>query len=129
MLIDGKEWKLVPRWKLERAAAILERDGDEYGVGADLRAMIATAPMPPEATEAVQISAYDLLDGILVQRVQQMDKSYLWAVRQMGNCLSITGEWHYEPTPSSRDDKWLALHRFPTAQTAIDAAIAAGGEE
>jgi hypothetical protein len=35
---------LAPKWKLSRAADVLERDGDEYGVAADIRAMIASSP-------------------------------------------------------------------------------------
>jgi hypothetical protein len=36
-----------------------------------------------------------------------------WAVllRRMW-CLSVEGEWDYEPQPSSREDDWLATHRF-----------------
>lgn len=44
-------WKLVPEWKLRRAAEILERDGDEHGVGADLRAMLAASPAAPQPDE------------------------------------------------------------------------------
>lgn len=36
-----------------------------------------------------------------------------WAVLQRGRwCLSNTGEWDYEPTPSDRTGEWLAAHRF-----------------
>jgi hypothetical protein len=35
-----------------------------------------------------------------------------WAVCRMGQCLSIDGQWHVEPSPSNRDDDWLASHRF-----------------
>lgn len=35
-----------------------------------------------------------------------------WAVCHGGFCLGIDGEWDYEPSPSSRDDDWLATHRF-----------------
>jgi hypothetical protein len=36
---------LVPTWKLRRAAEVLDRDGDEHGVAADLWTLI-TAPQP-----------------------------------------------------------------------------------
>jgi hypothetical protein len=42
----------------------------------------------------------------------------LWAVTNSGNCLDVDGEWDYEPSPSSRDDGWLATHRFDE-QTAL----------
>jgi len=41
----------------------------------------------------------------------------LWAVLRGGTgstvCLSAAGKWEFEPSPSNRDDKWLAAHRFP----------------
>lgn len=41
----AEDWVAVPRWKLERAASVLEqRDVDDRGVAVDLRAMLATAP-------------------------------------------------------------------------------------
>lgn len=36
----------VPAWKLRRAAEILDRDGDEHGVAADLWAMLADHGAP-----------------------------------------------------------------------------------
>jgi hypothetical protein len=30
----------------------------------------------------------------------------------MRQCLSIDGQWHFEPSPSNRDDDWLTAHRF-----------------
>lgn len=36
----------------------------------------------------------------------------LWAVMKRSRCLSADGAWDYEPNPSSRDDDWLATHRF-----------------
>jgi hypothetical protein len=40
---------LVPRWKIERAAAIVERDGDEHGIGRDLQDMLAAPSQPEDA--------------------------------------------------------------------------------
>lgn len=36
----------------------------------------------------------------------------LWAVLNGGYCLGADGDWDYEPSPSGRDDAWLATHRF-----------------
>ena len=36
----------------------------------------------------------------------------LWAVLKRSRCLSKSGEWEHEPQPSSREDDWLAEHRF-----------------
>jgi len=42
---DG--YRLLPEWKLRRAIGIINKDGDEHGVGADLEAMLEAAPTPP----------------------------------------------------------------------------------
>lgn len=35
-----------------------------------------------------------------------------WAVTHFGDCLGDDGEWDREPFSSSREDDWLAHHRF-----------------
>jgi hypothetical protein len=35
-----------------------------------------------------------------------------WAVVRMASCLDAEGNWDWEPSPSNRDDDWLATHRF-----------------
>lgn len=35
-----------------------------------------------------------------------------WAVLRGGECLGRDGDWDYEPLPSSREEDWLATHRF-----------------
>lgn len=48
-----------------------------------------------------------------------------WAVRWRMRCLNrLTGEWDYEPQPSSRSDHWLKLHRWMRSADAIAAAEA-----
>ncbi len=39
-----------------------------------------------------------------------------WAVMWLGKCLSTSGDWTFEPIPSSRDDVFLAAHRFGRAE-------------
>lgn len=49
--------------------------------------------------------------GIYAVQVQwRGDDRY--AVKQHGLVLGADGEWDYEPTPSSREDDWIATHRF-----------------
>ena len=35
-----------------------------------------------------------------------------WAVVRGSCCLGADGEWVFEPSPSNREDEWLATHRF-----------------
>jgi hypothetical protein len=35
-----------------------------------------------------------------------------WAVLHFSFCLGSDGGWDYEPSPSNREDDWLATHRF-----------------
>jgi hypothetical protein len=66
-----------------------------------------------------------LVRGVTVERCQQRDGSDLWAVRSGPNCLDKDGDWVYEPLPSSRDDEWLAMHRWAMLTDAMSAAITA----
>lgn len=80
---------------------------------------------PKEPQPGAIISGYTItegFDGVKVERAQQMEGPAKWAVRRSGNVLSRSGEWDWEPTPSSRTHEWLAEHRFDTASEAIDAA-------
>jgi len=45
----------------------------------------------------------------------------LWAVTRLNSCLNKSGEWEYEPQPSSRDDAFIARCRW----TSLDEALAA----
>jgi len=35
-----------------------------------------------------------------------------YAVERMRRCLGADGEWDFEPSPSNREDDWIATHRF-----------------
>lgn len=45
-----------------------------------------------------------------------------WAVRNMSRCLNKSGEWEYEPQPSSRTSEWLDTVRWDNVDDAIAAA-------
>lgn len=47
----------------------------------------------------------------------------LWAVLLRSFCLGRDGEWDFEMLPSSREDEWLAEHRF-TREEALELAKA-----
>lgn len=40
------------------------------------------------------------------------DPARRWAVRRMGSAWTTSGEWEYEPQPSSRDAAWFNQARF-----------------
>ena len=42
-----------------------------------------------------------------------------WAVRKGGNCLTKTGEWEWEPMPSSRTDDFYERCRFESLEKAL----------
>lgn len=72
---------------------------------------------------SIQISDKPFAEEITVQRMRQIDGTPLWSVKLGGNCLNKSGEWEWEPMPSSRDDEFLARCRFESPEAAIDAAI------
>lgn len=67
--------------------------------------------------------------GVTVERCQQRKGPDLWAVRCSGNVLSRTGEWEYEPMPSSRDAAFLERCRFTDLGYAIEMGKAAKGAD
>lgn len=60
---------------------------------------------------------------VVVQKgVNRNTQATTWAVRDtFGSCLSLTGEWVEEPSPSSRTAEWLAAHRFTNPEEAYNA--------
>lgn len=73
--------------------------------------------------------AYSAGNGVTIYQTRRSPD--LWAVRRgdmwlsSQECLSIDGEWVYEPMPSSRTQAWLDKHRFATAESAAAAAALA----
>lgn len=60
-----------------------------------------------------------------IELVKSNSPNCLYAVRLYGNCLSIDGEWSFEPSPSNRTDEYLRRHRFDSlaaAEKALDTA-------
>lgn len=47
-----------------------------------------------------------------------------YAVARHRMCLGTDGEWDYEPSPSNRDDDWIAAHRFSHDEALVLAAHA-----
>ena len=53
-----------------------------------------------------------------IDRARQRDGSSLWAVRRGASVLNRNAEWEYEPSPSNRDDRFIANCRFATIEEA-----------
>lgn len=49
----------------------------------------------------LDITAYALPDDGAIERCQQRDGSFKWAIRCRGDCMNHDGEWECEPMPSS----------------------------
>jgi len=124
----------------DRLAALLEREATHDGKAdykhAAARVMRELAALSTKrlaegggpAGAGVIVDAYafpsatQFGDEIKVQRTRQIEGPALWKVVDgKGNCLNKSGEWEWEPMPSSRDDEFLSRCRFPTAAAAIDA--------
>lgn len=77
------------------------------------------------------------LEGFGVDRYRKDDGSGItiewrgldkWAVCNGGNVLNKSGEWEYEPLPSSRDDAFMERTRFKSPDEAILALTPTGKE-
>lgn len=87
---------------------------------------------PPATAATVKVSAYtisrlpdDSADHSVWSITVEASGHGRWAVRVLGRCLSKSGEWEYEPSPSNREDDWLDTVRWDNAEDAIAAALAA----
>jgi hypothetical protein len=142
-----EEWLREARTKLSaltRAVLQCNHCVNQASLDAVLReetALLAHLSSPAPPAERVQpldtqragvvVSQYlipvgDPRDGsdISICLARQRDGRALWAVRQRGDCLSKSGEWEYEPSPSGRDDEFLSRCRFDSLDSAIAAAQA-----
>jgi len=60
--------------------------------------------------------------GVTLDACRSIDGGYSWAIRQSnGFCLDKDGDWEYESMPSSRDDQFYEMCRFPTIEKALEA--------
>lgn len=48
-----------------------------------------------------------------------------WAILDGKSVLGRDGRWEYQPLPSSRDDEFFRLYRWPTREVALEAACIA----
>ena len=76
-------------------------------------------------TLLVRPATEDRPDPIKVERLEQEDGGYLWAVRCRGNVLSRSGRWAWEPSPSNRRKDHACRYRFGSLEAAWKAAIKA----
>ena len=77
--------------------------------------------------ENLKVSVYELdfWEGTIdvrLERVQQIDGSDLWAIREKGCCLNKQGEWEIEPIPSSRTSAFYKRCRWKSAEAALKTA-------
>lgn len=69
--------------------------------------------------------AIDRIRELTVERRTSLDDpNESWAILDGNFSLSHDGEWEYEPSPSSRDEKYLARCRWNSLREAIDFAVA-----
>jgi len=112
--------------RAERAEDALGRLAEKHN---DLLARVASIWVKrPDPTGNSGLDRETVL-GVTVERCQQMKGPDLWAVRCSGNVLSRTGEWEYEPQPSSRDAAFLDRCRFADLGYAIAIAKMAKGAD
>lgn len=81
----------------------------------------------PAAMPDVEVVAYEL-PGVRIERTRRRGEPESWAVRTpFGDVMAQDGTFEPEPSPSSRDDAFLARCRFPSPQRAY--AVWAGAQQ
>lgn len=86
---------------------------DARGNAGALRRLLKVRPEGAlQVSEGLEIAAYQLPDGSRLEQVAQRDGRRLWAIRKGGNCLNRSGQWEWEPSPSSRDEAFFFRCRW-----------------
>lgn len=79
------------------------------------------------------LEAIGSADGFLIDKEREIRVERrgpdAWAVREMASVVNRDGEREPEPTPSSRDEDFIARTRFPLAEALRIARARAGVEE
>jgi hypothetical protein len=88
------------------------------------RRMNFTVEMLIDRLESIRVKSGRLGEGqwMTVDRRDGFNGTK-WAVLDRGLVLNKSGQWEYEPIPSSRDDNFLARCRFDTFGEAYQAAL------
>lgn len=68
-------------------------------------------------------SEHPELEPIKIETAKQMDGSTKFAVRHAGACLNKSGQWEFEPMPSSRTDEFFERCRYDTWDDAANQII------
>lgn len=65
------------------------------------------------------VLSFDAGKGVTIEAAPQQDGSKEWKICHMRNVMGRDGEWEWEPSPSNRDDEFMARCRFETAEEAF----------
>jgi hypothetical protein len=91
---------------------------EKIALKAEVRALREDAVGP-----GVRVESYSIPESeIEIIRAKQRTGPDKWKAIHGGYCLTKSGEWEWEPMPSSRTDDFIERCRFDSAQEAIDAA-------
>jgi hypothetical protein len=104
----------------------LRRSECERLIHAALAASQQAAQAVPEGFEPASYKCGHLT----IQAASQIDGSSLWKITDaLGNTLNRNGVWEWEPSPSNRDDAYLARCRYKTLDECAAMLRAAKGEQ
>lgn len=67
---------------------------------------------------------YALPDNATINR-DGPDEAPYWTVTRYNLRLSQSGEWDYQPLPSSRTEEWIAAHSFDSVESAYECFVRA----
>lgn len=108
---------LVRRENGEYMSQYTQEDWELWLVAWQARAALA-APKAEAWQQELQV--YDARGRAFnIMQAQQRDGSTRWKVSDGIAVLNIHGDWEFEPSPSTRDDGFLARCRFDSPQAAL----------
>ena len=119
--------RATSNWKKWRTEAHTHNALEDARGNAGALRKILSLPVSPRLPQA-KIASYALgeptnpFDQVTLEAMPQRDGRLLWAIRNASrSCLNKSGQWEFEPMPSSRDDAFLQRCRWDTPEKAYKA--------
>jgi hypothetical protein len=75
-----------------------------------------------QTLDDLTVASYSLVESevsdVTLERVRGID-CIRWAIRRGKTCFNKSGDWEYEPLPSSRTEEFFARCRWDTPEEAL----------
>ncbi len=85
----------------------------------DPRLSQAEAMLAKATAFAFEVPKTSRISHVEIRRTTKPGDPQSWSISNGSSVLSMEGDWEYEPSPSNRDEEFLARCRYPSCEAAF----------